>query len=101
VLTCAGGAFCSRVAASLLSAVGLPDLVTHTLDEYEALALKLATDRTLLAGLREKLERNRLGFALFNTDRLRSHIERAYERMWEIFQNGEPPQPIVIEQLES
>jgi predicted O-linked N-acetylglucosamine transferase (SPINDLY family) len=101
VLTCAGEAFCSRVAASLLSAVGLPELVTHTLDEYEALALKLATDRTLLAGLRAKLERNRLGFPLFNTDRLRSHIERAYERMWEIFQNGEPPQPIAIERLGS
>jgi predicted O-linked N-acetylglucosamine transferase (SPINDLY family) len=97
VLTCAGEAFCSRVAASLLCAVGLPELVTHSLDGYEALALKLAMDRTLLAGIREKLERNRLSFPLFNTDRLRSEIERAYERMWEIFQNGQAPQPIVIE----
>jgi predicted O-linked N-acetylglucosamine transferase (SPINDLY family) len=101
VVTCVGEAFCSRVAASLLSAVGLPELVTHTLDDYEALALKLATDRILLAGIREKLERNRLTFPLFNTDRLRSHVERAYERMWEIFQNGEAPQPIGVERLEN
>ena len=97
MLTCAGEAFCDRVAASLLCAVGLPELVTHSLDDYEALALKLATDRTLLAGIRERLERNRLTFPLFNTDRLRSEIERAYERMWEIFQNGQAPQPIIIE----
>jgi predicted O-linked N-acetylglucosamine transferase (SPINDLY family) len=101
VLTCAGEAFVGRVAASLLSAVGLPELVTHTLDEYEALALRLASERTLLAEIRAKLERNRLTFPLFNTDRLRAHIERAYERMWEIFQNGEAPRPIAVERLES
>ena len=101
VLTCAGEAFCSRVAASLLCAVGLPELMTRTLDDYEALALKLATDRSLLARIREKLEHNRLKFPLFNTDRLRSHIERAYERMWKIFQSGEAPRPIAIERLES
>jgi predicted O-linked N-acetylglucosamine transferase (SPINDLY family) len=101
VLTCAGEAFCSRVAASMLSAIGLPELVTHTLDQYEALALKLASDRTLLSSVREKLGRNRLTFPLFNTDRLRSHIERAYERMWQIFKNGEAPRPIAVERLEN
>jgi predicted O-linked N-acetylglucosamine transferase (SPINDLY family) len=101
VLTCAGEAFCSRVAASLLAAVGLPELVTHTLDDYEALAFKLATDPTLLAAVRQKLNHNRLTLPLFKTDRLRSHIERAYERMWEIFQSGEAPQPIVVQRLES
>jgi predicted O-linked N-acetylglucosamine transferase (SPINDLY family) len=101
VLTCAGEAFCSRVAASMLTAIGLPELVTHTLDQYEALALKLASDRTLLSGVREKLGRNRLTFPLFNTDRLRSHIESAYERMWEIFKNGEAPRPIAVERLEN
>ena len=75
--------------------------MTRTLDDYEALALKLATDRSLLARIREKLEHNRLKFPLFNTDRLRSHIERAYERMWKIFQSGEAPRPIAIERLES
>jgi protein O-GlcNAc transferase len=101
VLTCAGEAFCSRVAASLLGAVGLPELVTNRLDDYEALALKLATDRTLLAAIRKKLEHNRLSFPLFDTDRMRSHMERAYERMWEIFQHGEAPQPITVKRLES
>jgi protein O-GlcNAc transferase len=97
VVTCVGETFCSRVAASLLNAIALPELVTQTLDAYEALALKLAKDRSLLAATRERLEHNRLTTPLFNTDRLRFHIERAYERMWEILQNGEAPRPIAIE----
>jgi predicted O-linked N-acetylglucosamine transferase (SPINDLY family) len=80
--------------------VGLPELVTQTLDEYEALALKLATERPLLAQTRRKLEANRLTFPLFDTDRLRRHIEQAFEQMWEIFQNGEAPRPISIAPLQ-
>jgi protein O-GlcNAc transferase len=55
VVTCTGDAFAGRVAASLLEAIGLTELVTQTLDEYQALALKLATDRPLLAATRRKL----------------------------------------------
>ena len=100
VVTCAGEAFASRVAASLLESVGLPELVTQTLDEYETLALKLATERSLLAQTRRKLEANRSTFPLFDTDRLRRHIEEAFEQMWEIFQNGDAPRPISIAPLQ-
>jgi predicted O-linked N-acetylglucosamine transferase (SPINDLY family) len=91
VVTCSGEAFAARMAGSLLHAVGLPELVTHALPEYEALALKLATDAPLLAGIRERLMRNRDTFPLFDTDRFRRHIEAAYVTMWERYQRGEPP----------
>ena len=55
VLTCLGESFAGRVAASLLNAVGLPELITRSLEEYEALALRLAQDPVLLASLKAKL----------------------------------------------
>src|SRR6202049_376786 len=91
LLTCRGEAFAGRVAASLLNAVGLPELVTHSLDEYERLALKLATDASLLRSIRRKLEQNRLRCPLFDTERFRRHIEAAYLMAWEIWQRGERP----------
>jgi protein O-GlcNAc transferase len=97
VLTCMGENFVGRVAASLLNAVGLPELVTRSLDEYEALALKLASDPVLIASVRQKLDGNRKTYPLFNTDRLRRHIESAYMTMWDIAQRGEPPRGFAIE----
>jgi predicted O-linked N-acetylglucosamine transferase (SPINDLY family) len=97
VLTCCGQSFAGRVAASLLNAVGLPELVTHSLDEYEALALRLATDGSLLRGFRERLEQNRLTFPLFDTDRFCRHIEAAYTTMWERWQRGESPRSFSVE----
>jgi predicted O-linked N-acetylglucosamine transferase (SPINDLY family) len=79
------------VAASLLTAVGLPELITNTLDDYEALALELALDKDRLAAIRATLAQNRATSALFDTDRFRRHIESAYETMWERYQRGEPP----------
>jgi protein O-GlcNAc transferase len=99
VLTREGTAFAGRVAASLLYAVGLPELVTHSLEEYEALALKLATDPPRLGSIRRKLEANRLTHPLFDTDRFRRHIEAAYTAMWETWQLGEPPASFAVEQL--
>jgi protein O-GlcNAc transferase len=91
VLTCTGEAFAARVAASLLNAVGLPELITANLGEYEALALKLATDRAMLGDLRAKLARNRATAPLFDTDRYCRHLKRAYVAMWERYQRGEAP----------
>jgi len=101
VLTCQGASFAARVASSLLNAVGLPELVTTSLADYEALALRLATEPALLAAARAKLARNRQTHALFDTDRLRRHIEAAYTRMWEIFERGEPPQSFAVAPLAS
>ena len=97
VLTCMGESFIGRVAASLLGAVGLPELVTRSLDEYEALALKLATDPVLIASMRQKLDANRKTSPLFDTDRLRRHIEHAYMTMWDIAQRGEAPRSFAID----
>ena len=81
LLTCRGTAFPGRVAASLLQAAGLPELVTETMADYESLALKLARDPALLASYREKLAQNRPTCALFDTDRFRRNLESAYETM--------------------
>jgi predicted O-linked N-acetylglucosamine transferase (SPINDLY family) len=91
LVTCRGTTFAGRVAASLLRAIGLRELVAETLEQYEALALKLARDRALLGAYRERLAANRLTQPLFDTDLFRRHIEAAYLRMWELHQRGEPP----------
>jgi predicted O-linked N-acetylglucosamine transferase (SPINDLY family) len=97
VVTVLGGSFAGRVAASLLSAIGLPELVTHSLAEYQALALKLARDPRALAALKEKLRRNRDTEALFDTARITRSLEAAYASMWQRYQCGEPPQTFAVE----
>jgi len=99
VVTCAGEAFASRMAGSLLNAVGLPELITQNLDDYEALALQLAREPAVLSEIRAKLARNRSACSLFDTDRFRRHIEQAYTMMWERHQRGEKPASIVIRKI--
>ena len=91
VLTCAGDAFAARLGGSLLNAVGLPELITDSLTEYESLACQLATDAPRLSALRQKLARNRTTYPLFDTGRYRRNIEAAFVTMWEKTQRGEPP----------
>ena len=91
VVTCAGKAFAGRVAASVLRAAGLPELVTSGLAEYEALALRLARQPKELAAIRAKLVRESDSFPLFDTDRFRRHLESAYVTMRERSRRGEPP----------
>jgi predicted O-linked N-acetylglucosamine transferase (SPINDLY family) len=100
VLTCTGNAFASRVGASLLAALNLPELITTSLVDYEALALRLAKDTAFMAGIRQKLARHRRSEALFNTNRLRRHIEAAYTTMWDIYQRGERPRSFAVPILE-
>ncbi len=90
VLTCIGTAFQGRVAASLLRAAGLPDLVTDSLGAYEAVALRYATDAAQLRAVKDKLARGRATLPLFDTDRFRRGIEGAYRTMWERYRRGEP-----------
>jgi protein O-GlcNAc transferase len=99
VVTCAGTAFSGRVAASLLEAVGLPELVTCNLEDYEQLAARLAGDASLLQALRGRLEKNRATHPLFDMDRLRRHIEAAYETMWDIHRRGEDPRHFSVAAL--
>jgi protein O-GlcNAc transferase len=96
LITCAGRSFVSRVAASLLSAVGLPELVTTDLREYEELALALARTPERLAELRGKLEAGRATASLFDTARTCRQLEAAYLRMAEICRRGEPPRSFAV-----
>jgi protein O-GlcNAc transferase len=83
LLTLLGKVFPGRVAASLLMALGLPELVTHSQEEYETLALELARQPARLAALREKLAQARTAAPLFDTRRTTRAIERAYRIMFE------------------
>jgi predicted O-linked N-acetylglucosamine transferase (SPINDLY family) len=96
LLTCRGRAFAGRVAASLLGAIGLPELITEDWAAYEALALKLAREPDLLRGLRDRLAQNHATHPLFDTDRFRRHIESAYRQIWEIAERGEAPNHFAV-----
>jgi len=96
VLTCAGQALPGRVAASLLTAIGMPELITSTVSEYEDLAVRLATNPAELTQMRQKLERNRLSAPLFDTARLTRNLEAAYQRIYERSLAGLPPDHIVV-----
>jgi predicted O-linked N-acetylglucosamine transferase (SPINDLY family) len=91
LVTCKGTSFASRVATSLLTAIGLPELIAHSLADYEALALNLATDRAALTAAKEKLARNRDTQPLFDTARATRHLESAFITMLERHRRGEPP----------
>jgi protein O-GlcNAc transferase len=99
VLTCAGRSFVSRMAGSLLSGVGLTELITTTWGEYEALALALAQNPERLGALRTKLRDTQSTSRLFDTDRTRRHLEAAYFTMWEGAQQGKPPASFTVPDL--
>lgn len=101
VLTCMGTTYAGRVAASLLNAVGIPELITCNLEAYEALALKLATTPAALSEIRNKLAGNRSTHPLFDTERFRRHIEAAYMTMWDRYQRGAPPASFAVVPISS
>ena len=96
VLTMAGPTFAGRVAASMLHAIGLDELVTDSLADYEALALSLATEPARLGAIRARLADNRMTHPLFDTDRFRRNIETAYDRMFDDHSRGEPPRSFSV-----
>jgi predicted O-linked N-acetylglucosamine transferase (SPINDLY family) len=85
LVTCKGGSFHGRVAASILAAIDLPELIAENLDDYEILALALASDPSRLAALKSKLEGNRKTAPLFDTTRFTRNLEAAYEKMRDEF----------------
>jgi len=96
ILTCLGNDFQSRVAASLLRSVGLPELVTKNLAEYEELALALVREPQRLAALRERLAHNRRTAPLFDIGRYTRNLETIYGTMWRRRQSGLPPESFSI-----
>jgi protein O-GlcNAc transferase len=91
VLTHPGATFAGRVAASLLHAAGLPEMVTESMQSYEALALELAQSPAVLGHLKARLKRGRRSQPFFDTARFTRNLESAYLMMWERHQKGEPP----------
>jgi len=96
VITCPGETFASRVAASLLTAVGLPELITASLEEYEQLVIRIAHSSSELRELKQKLAQNRTTYPLFDTPLFAHNLEQAYRAMWEIYAAGKPPQAFKI-----
>jgi protein O-GlcNAc transferase len=96
VIALQGKHFASRVSASLLTAIGLPELITRSPKEYEALAVKLAKSPKSLKSLKEKLATNRLKMSLFDTPKFTKHLEEAYERIWGLYLEGKKPKHITI-----
>jgi predicted O-linked N-acetylglucosamine transferase (SPINDLY family) len=99
VLTCRGSTFAGRVADSLVRAVGLPDLATASLSDYESAALRLAGDAAALAEVRHRLLHNRATCPLFDTPRYARHLELAYAAMWQRHAQGAPPASFRVEPL--
>jgi predicted O-linked N-acetylglucosamine transferase (SPINDLY family) len=97
VLTCLGDTFPGRVAASLLAAIGLPELITLDLRHYEARAFELASDPLQLGALRSRLAENRNTEPLFDTARFCRQLESAYTRMWQRYQSALDPQGFSVE----
>ena len=96
IVTVLGPSFANRVAASLLTAIGMPELITASPADYEALALALARDPARLAALKAKLVAGRTTAPLFDADRFRRHIERSYEIMMETARAGEAPRAFSV-----
>ena len=101
LLTQLGESFAGRVAGSLLTAIGLTDLITSTPEQYEALAIALATDPARLASFRERLARNRLTAPLFDTRRYTRDLEAAFETIHTRYQAGLAPAHIVVQSAAS
>ena len=101
VVTRSGEAFAARMAGSLLHAIGMPELIANTPEEYVALAVRLGSEPEFLAATKAKLAANRTTKPLFDTDRFRKHIEAAYIAMWERAQRGEPPADLTVAAVSS
>lgn len=99
VVTCLGDSFAGRVAASLLKAIGLPELVTLTLEEYESLALRLAANPAMLSEIKQRIARNRLTTPLFDVESYTRNLERAYVHMVETWRSGCTPEAFAVAEL--
>ena len=88
VLTYMGEAFPARVAGSLLHTIGLPELITHSLDDYQRRAVELALDANQRQALRAKLAQNKQHSPLFDTRQFCRHLEAIYTSMWRQQQLG-------------
>ncbi len=97
VLTCMGSSFVSREAASVINAINLPELITTTQEQYESLAIELATDPEKLKIIKDKLADNLSEAPLYNTPLFTQRLESAYLTMYDRYQNGLDADHIYVE----
>jgi predicted O-linked N-acetylglucosamine transferase (SPINDLY family) len=97
VLTCIGNSFASRMAASVINAVNLPELITTSREQYESLAIELATNPEKLKIIKDKLVNNLPTAPLYDTPLFTRHLESAYLTMYDRYQNGLDPDHIYVE----
>ena len=88
IVTKLGESFVARAGASLLMAIGLPELITKSEHEYEALILDLATDLERLNTIKQKLTSNRLSKPLFNTELFTQYLEDGYQQAYQCYFEG-------------
>lgn len=96
VLTLMGESFASRVAASLLQAIELPELIAATLEEYEALAIEFGTNPQKLDAIKQRLLDKQLSAPLFDTPLFAKHLEAAYTQMMERYWADLPPENLYV-----
>lgn len=96
VLTLPGQTFAGRVGASLLTAIGLPELIAESVQDYESIAVRLGQNPKALAALKTKLARNRETESLFDTDRYTEKLESAFREMYRRFISNQRPEDLVI-----
>jgi predicted O-linked N-acetylglucosamine transferase (SPINDLY family) len=94
VLTWPGDTFASRVAASLLHAVGLPELIAASRDQYVQIAVDLASEPDRLIAMKRRLADQRLRSTLFSPADYARKLERAYLEMWRLHTSGVAPRAI-------
>ena len=97
VLTCMGDSFASRMAASVVNAINLPELITSTQEQYESVAIELATNPEKLKIIKDKLVDNLATAPLYDTPLFTRHIESAYLTMYDRYQQGLNPEHIYVE----
>jgi predicted O-linked N-acetylglucosamine transferase (SPINDLY family) len=96
VLTLIGESFQARVCASLLTAIGIPELITHSLEQYKNVAIELANNGQKIIELKAKLKNNISIMPLFNTKLYTQNLEKAYKKMYEDYCAGLKPRDIYI-----
>ena len=99
VVTRAGESLASRVSASLLTSVGMTELIVANQTEYEDLAIKLATDPVCISRIRSLLDTSRLSATLFNTSRITQHLELAFTQMYSRYLENLPPEHLDVRAL--
>ena len=95
-LTLAGDSFASRVGASMLNAIGLPELITYSENEYKNKAIELATNPILLKTIKEKLEKNKISKPLFDAKLFTKNVESAYKKIYKRYNSNIPTENIEI-----